>query len=62
MGIIPDNEAERMAAVHRYEILDTPPDGIFDRVTALAARRFNTPIAIISIVGLGMVIWPLLFG
>lgn len=50
MGFIPDNEAERMAAVHRYEILDTPPDGIFDRVTALAARRFNTPIAIISIV------------
>jgi GAF domain-containing protein len=50
LGIIPDNEAERMAAVHRYEILDTPPDGNFDRVTALAARRFNAPIAIISIV------------
>jgi two-component sensor histidine kinase len=50
LGIIPDNEAERMAAVHRYGILDTPPDGSFDRVTALAARRFKTPIAIISIV------------
>lgn len=50
LGIIPDNEAERMAAVHRYGILDTPPDGSFDRVTALAARRFDTPIAIISIV------------
>ena len=50
LGIIPDDEAERMAAVHRYEILDTPPDGSFDRVTALAARRFDTPIAIISIV------------
>jgi two-component sensor histidine kinase len=50
LGIIPDNEGQRLAAVHRYEILDTPPDGIFDRVTALAARRFNTPIAIISIV------------
>ncbi len=50
LGIIPDNEAERMAAVHRYQILDTPPDGSFERVTALAARRFNTPIAIISIV------------
>ena len=49
-GITPANEAERMAAVHRYQILDTPPDGIFDRVTALAARRFDTPIAIISIV------------
>ena len=50
LGIIPDNEAERMAAVQRYQILDTPPDGIFDRVTAMAARRFKTPIAIISIV------------
>lgn len=49
-GLIPDNEAERIAAVQRYQILDTPPDGIFDRVTAIAARRFGTPIAIISIV------------
>jgi two-component sensor histidine kinase len=49
-SIVPENESERMAAVRRYEILDTPPDGIFDRVTAMAARRFDTPIAIISIV------------
>jgi two-component sensor histidine kinase len=49
-SIIPENEAERMSAVHRYEVLDTPPDGAFDRVTAIAARRFDTPIAIISIV------------
>jgi two-component sensor histidine kinase len=49
-GIIPENEAERMAAVQRYEILDTPPDGSFDRVTAMAARRFDVPISIISIV------------
>ncbi len=39
-----------MAAVRRYEILDTPEDGAFDRVTAIAARRFNVPISIISIV------------
>lgn len=50
VGIIPSNEAGRIAAVRRYEILDTPPDGSFDRVTAIAARRFNVPIAIISIV------------
>ncbi|MEG3166150.1 histidine kinase dimerization/phosphoacceptor domain -containing protein [Sphingomonas sp. PB2P19] len=47
---IADNERERMAAVRRYDILDTPPDGAFDRITALAARRFGVPIAIISIV------------
>ncbi|WP_324808426.1 histidine kinase dimerization/phosphoacceptor domain -containing protein [Sphingomonas sp. LY29] len=48
--IIPLNEAKRIAAVRRYDILDTPPDGAFDRITALAARRFGVPIAIISIV------------
>jgi two-component sensor histidine kinase len=48
--IIADNERERMAAVRRYGILDTPPDGAFDRITALAARRFGVPISIISIV------------
>jgi two-component sensor histidine kinase len=48
--IIPANEPQRMAAVKRYEILDTPADGSFDRVTALAARLFNVPISIISIV------------
>jgi two-component sensor histidine kinase len=50
LDIIPPNEAGRMAAVRRYEILDTPPDGSFDRVTAMAARRFGAPISIISIV------------
>ncbi len=49
-SIIPANEAERLAAVRRYGILDTPPDGAFDRITALAARRFGVPISIISIV------------
>ena len=47
---LPENEAERLAAVRRYEILDTPPDGSFDRVTTIAARRFAAPISIISIV------------
>ncbi len=49
-SIIPPNEPQRMAAVRRYDILDTPPDGAFDRITALAARRFGVPISIISIV------------
>jgi len=39
-----------MEAVRRYDILDTPPDGAFDRITAIAARRFDVPISIISIV------------
>lgn len=43
-------EADRLAAVRRYDVLDTPPDGAFDRITALAARLFQVPISIVSIV------------
>jgi len=49
-SLIPTNESERLAAVHRYDILDTPTDGAFDRITALAARFFQVPISIVSIV------------
>jgi two-component sensor histidine kinase len=49
-SIIPPDEPQRLAAVRRYDILDTPPDGTFDRITALAARRFLVPISIVSIV------------
>jgi tRNA A-37 threonylcarbamoyl transferase component Bud32 len=44
------DEAARLEAVHRYQILDTPHDGAFDRITALAARLFSVPIAIVSVV------------
>lgn len=44
------DEARRLAAVHRYDILDTPPDGSFDRITSIAANLFSTPISIISLV------------
>ncbi len=43
-------ETARLAAVARYGILDTPPDGAFDRVAALAARLLDVPIATVSIV------------
>ena len=49
-SILPPDEVDRMAAVNRYQILDTPPDGAFDRITALAARLFAVPIAIVSVV------------
>ena len=44
------DEAARIAAVHSFEILDTPPDGAFDRIAALAARTFGVPIGIVSVV------------
>ncbi len=43
-------EAERIKALKRYNILDTPPDGSFDRITKLAAKLFNVPIAIVTLV------------
>lgn len=49
-SIIPSDEPARMAAVHEYQVLDAPPDGAYDKITALAARLFNVPIAIVSIV------------
>jgi eukaryotic-like serine/threonine-protein kinase len=44
------DEEGRMRAVERYRILDTPADGVFDRVAALAARLFSVPVAIVSVV------------
>lgn len=46
----PANEPERLNAVRRYSVLDTPPDGAFDRITTLAARMFDVPIALVTIV------------
>ncbi|CAN5780242.1 GAF domain-containing sensor histidine kinase [soil metagenome] len=47
---LPAREGERLAGLRRYDLLDTPPDGAFDRITALAARLFDVPIAIVSLV------------
>ncbi len=43
-------EAARMDAVRRYDILDTPPNGAYDRVAAMAARLFKVPVATVTIV------------
>ena len=43
-------EEERLKTLYRYEILDTPRDGTFDRLTAITAKLFNVPIAIVSLV------------
>ncbi len=43
-------EAARIEAVRRYDILDTPPDGAYDRIARLAARWFDVPVATVTIV------------
>lgn len=44
------SDPERLAALRRYEILDTPPEESFDRIARLAADLFDTPMALISLV------------
>lgn len=50
MNVIDNTEQSRLAAVRRYDILDTPPDGSFDRITKLASELFDVPIALVTIV------------
>ena len=45
-----ETERARTAALAQCQILDTPADGVFDGLVALAARRFRTPIVLISLV------------
>lgn len=47
---IPENEGERMEAVHRLSIMDTGPEDRFDKITREAAAAFNVPISTISII------------
>jgi GAF domain-containing protein len=47
---IPEDEPERMAALLRYEILDTPADDRFDRIVRIAMVALGTPMAMISLI------------
>lgn len=43
-------ESDRVAALRRYRILDTPAERDFDDIVRLAAETFQVPIAIINLV------------
>ncbi|MFN4066032.1 MAG: GAF domain-containing protein [Thermosynechococcus sp.] len=47
---LPANEPERQRVLEQYQILDTPPEPIFDEITNLAAAICQTPIALISLI------------
>jgi GAF domain-containing protein len=47
---LPANEAERLAALKEYHILDTETEQLYDDITTLAAHICEVPIAMISLV------------
>jgi len=49
-SVLPENEAERLNALRRYRILDTPPEPAFDRIAEMAANFFHVPMAGVSLV------------
>ncbi|HEY9748144.1 MAG TPA: adenylate/guanylate cyclase domain-containing protein [Allocoleopsis sp.] len=46
---IPSNEADRLAALKEYNILDTVPEEAFDELTELAAQICGSPISLVSL-------------
>ena len=44
-------EKLRLDALESYQIMDTPPEPGFDRITALAARLLDVPMAVLCLVG-----------
>ena len=47
---LPADEQQRLNALRASELLDTPPEERFDRLTRLAQRLFGVPIALVSLV------------
>ncbi len=47
---LPENEAQRLQSLRALNILDTPPEERFDRLTRVARRLFDAPIALMSLV------------
>ena len=50
MPIIPSNDENRLKALRSYDILHSIPEGFFNKLAAIVAKTFDTPIALISLV------------
>ncbi len=48
--VTPNNEASRLTALRSLNILDTPAEERFDRLTRMAKRMFRVPIALVSLI------------
>ena len=47
---IPPDEDAHLKTLRSLNVLDTPAEERFDRLTRLAKRMFNVPIALVSLV------------
>ena len=47
---LPPDEAKRLSALRRLEVLDTPREERFDRICRLACAHFKVPVALVSLV------------
>lgn len=47
---VDETERQRLAELHRLNVLDTPTEPRFDAITELASQIFNVPIALVSLV------------
>jgi serine/threonine protein kinase len=53
--LLAPDEASRVAALRRYNVLDSPPDETYDAITRLAARVLQVPIALVTLIDLDRV-------
>jgi serine/threonine protein kinase len=54
-GLLHDEEAARVAALRRFDILDTEPDETFDAITRVASTVLDTPIALVTLIDMDRV-------
>jgi adenylate cyclase len=47
---VPQNDAERVAALNRYRVLDTPPEFEYDTLTELPAQICGCPVAVLGLI------------
>ena len=47
---LPDNEAQRLNALLRFQILDTEEDEVYNTICSLAASIMEAPVALISLI------------
>lgn len=54
-ALLDTREAARLAALRRYDILDSPDDAAFDAITRLAGRVLDVPIALVTLIDIDRV-------